>query len=477
MSLEDLAALVELVQRLYLVSHQHPDDPGQRQLQARVYMLPRPKIPVLRQALFSRIANATFDDSDPDCLCINGPRQSCLAPIDISHWRELLKELSRVNCCIMFRITIQGPMFNAHHIRSSGQSNLILYGEPAANGYLLKAIWMHGRDPSPQLLYKITKWPPEDTCLAGLDIYRNTPNETGLLKALNFLRESYFPLFVADEDERNWIRKLRRTTELKDDRSPLRFLIRLFAGLPLLVALGLSLALWRQPVAVLAILVIGTLLSIPAFKMIYKKWKLMHAFYKGMRNSLGKLYSGPIQMKVADHSNDATPTVLKTTSDIFAIGGKMFCDFNVTTPSPKTVGVRVFILDHMFIETTVVRLAAPFVKFPPDPVIVLNTRFTDGRRHGTIWRKAYRKRVNLSVSGQSMNEQGSLQDMIDTHRRAVDRMIASGAVPFTPQTPEEYIALHQQEHMTACENWAKSPYSWADALHEAFGICRREYRV
>ncbi|HUE17037.1 MAG TPA: hypothetical protein VMR25_22860 [Planctomycetaceae bacterium] len=63
------------------------------------------------------------------------------------------------------------------------------------------------------------------------------------------------------------------------------------------------------------------------------------------------------------------------------------------------------------------------------------------------------------------------------HRRFVDKLIADGAIPMPPpKTPAALLNHLRQLHEEGREAWQRSPYSWGDAVHDAFKLCRRDAR-
>jgi hypothetical protein len=71
---------------------------------------------------------------------------------------------------------------------------------------------------------------------------------------------------------------------------------------------------------------------------------------------------------------------------------------------------------------------------------------------------------------------GSAAEVLAAHRRHVDKLIAAGAFPKTPpMTPAAVIEQLRERYREGRELRKKSPFSWADAVHAAFKVCRREY--
>src|SRR5262249_39668973 len=124
------------------------------------------------------------------------------------------------------------------------------------------------------------------------------------------------------------------------------------------------------------------------------------------------------------------------------------------------------------------RAAETLLYFPASPILVLSTRFKDGKRHWTMNRARYRKPTRPEFTGRCLTKEAGLEDLLDVHRREVRKLVDAGRVIEPPETTSAVVlARMKREHDEAREAWYKAPYSWMDAIHEAFKICRKAYRV
>ena len=121
-------------------------------------------------------------------------------------------------------------------------------------------------------------------------------------------------------------------------------------------------------------------------------------------------------------------------------------------------------------------LIRDLIHFPPMPLLIISTRFADGRRHITLNHPQYRKATRPTNTVRCLLTNGGPHETWALHRKHVDRMIAAGAVPVPPPTtPAQVLALQLEEFEESRATWHKVPYSWSDAFHDAFKICRREF--
>ncbi len=111
-------------------------------------------------------------------------------------------------------------------------------------------------------------------------------------------------------------------------------------------------------------------------------------------------------------------------------------------------------------------------------MLLITTEFLDGSRHVTTNHAHYRKRRRETSTRRCVPDAGGAADVMAAHRRVLEKRFAAGAVAKAPpMTPDALIAQQRVWNEEARENWKKSPYSWGDAFHQAFKVCRREYLV
>jgi len=192
-----------------------------------------------------------------------------------------------------------------------------------------------------------------------------------------------------------------------------------------------------------------------------------------MRRGLGELYSSKLQTKVLDLSGSKSPSLLKATAEIEALGGKFVCDIS---PRSKGGEARIFAIADAQAAVSLLNSSENLQYFPAKLSFIFTTRFADGTRHATLSRPIYRKRSNPKTTARCLLTEGGAAEVWGLHRRHVDRRLAAGAVPIAPAvTAEEVLKQQAEEFEEGRVTWEHSPYSWTDALHNAFKVCRREY--
>jgi len=85
--------------------------------------------------------------------------------------------------------------------------------------------------------------------------------------------------------------------------------------------------------------------------------------------------------------------------------------------------------------------------------------------------------LRRDITRRCLLNEGGIDELLALHRRHVEKLIAEGAVPVAPpMTAAAILDEMRQDFEENREAWQKSPYSWGDALHDAFKICRRDAR-
>jgi hypothetical protein len=482
--LAELQAFAEMLRKWYLIDTGNAGHNGQLRCHARVYAIPRNDREMVRQSLSARLHSATFDETDADELGITGPASNAGTGIDVTIWQAVLSDPKLGHACLLLRMTIQGPAMGMNGILSEGTTSFVLCGAPANGAMLVKAIWKLGADEYMHAVYRAAPWPEEQRLLETFEFYlqQQAPlasldmSDSAARLAFSHFCNACPRLFMAKRDERRVKWLVRHRVELPDDRGPAAFLRR--AGLPLLAGIILAFVPILYPKV--SLLTIGSVLGAcyllwSAARITWQKLQRIRRYRTGMRLGLGKLYSGPANYQQIDLSHDQTPTLLKCVAEIEALGAHHVCDICVTTGLSVLDGNRVYTLGDATWTIGLLRRTEGFLCFPARSVLIAATRFTDGRRHYTFNRPRARKISRPQITARCMLT-GGVDEMLAMHRRHVDRLIASGAVPLPrPTTGAQVIERMQREHEEGREIWKSSPYSWGDALHDAFKICRREF--
>lgn len=477
----ELAALVNMLREWYGLRAAGAAHTGRVWCEARIYAFPRTATEGIRQAISARLPDCAVQASLADELAVIGPARAADAPADLRVWREALAEPLVQNVCVLLRLTIEGPVVRVNGSAGDGTQTFVLCGAPANGAFLLKAMWALRKDESMELVYRLSRWHAEAKLLNAFETYLGEctagRSATAALAALRALGPEGGHLFIARRDERKVMWLIRQRTEMPDDRGPAAFARRV--GLPLVGGLGLialPVALDAAfPLVVVGLLAAGYLLWVAA-RIAWHKFCRVRSYRTRMRAALGKLYATPTEYRVIDLSSDQTPTLLKSSAELEALGARHVCDLDIATANSVEAGRRVFALGDATVALGLLRRTENLRYFPAKPVIVLTTRFADGRRHSTTNHPLYRKQSRPNVTARCLPVEGGVDEVYARHRRHVDRLIAAGAVPIPPAaTAEQVLDQRREMHEEGREAWRRSPYSWGDALHDAFKVCRREY--
>jgi hypothetical protein len=211
-------------------------------------------------------------------------------------------------------------------------------------------------------------------------------------------------------------------------------------------------------------------------RVLFQKARRVYLFRKALRRGLGTFYSGQATFHRFDISADTAPTILKVSRELEALGASHVCDFRHVTRKGPSDGNRAYALADASIGLGFLRKAENLLYFPPKPIIVISTRFTDGKRHFTSGRPRYRKSSRPEWTGRCVLDNTGIAEMLASHQRHVARIKSAGSIPIpAPTTTEAVLERHRVEFEEGQKSWQKSPYSWFDALHQSFKICRREY--
>jgi hypothetical protein len=487
-TLAELASLSDMLRQWYLIQAGNAGARGNVRCEARIYSYPEPDEAGILQSLSARLPQAAIDQSDPDELRISGSPRPATDHPDLCIWRVVLSDPLLAHVCVLLRITIDGPVQSAGETAGDGTTTIVLCGAPAAeSAMLVKSIWRIGRDESMQMVYRAAPWPREQQFLEAFEMYLDrsgdmnpiSTTETPALTSFSFFeRGRKDRLFRARHTERKVMWLTRQLAELPDERGPSAFARR--AGLPLVLGLGaitMPFILYASPVLTALFVIGGITLLWSAGRIIWHKFDRVRRYYQAMRRGLGTLYANPVRYQQVDLSNDTTPTLIKTSAEVEALGAARVADLSIATANRVSGGARIYrVGNDTALSFALLRQTQNLHLFPARPLIIATTRFTDGRRHFTANHPIYRKPSRPQVTGRCLSEQGGPAETLELHRRHVDRLISAGAKPLpAPSTPQQAIERMQLDHEESREAWKTSPYSWGDALHDAFKVCRRQY--
>ncbi len=480
----DLAALADMVRRWFLARAIDAEQTGQFQIEAWIFALPQQRRKELIRSLSARVAEATFDDSDPDHVTAIDPPETLEYPSQITLWRELLAAPEVKQGCLTFRMIFRGTLKNLRGLAEEGTATFVLCGSPSNDGLLVKAIWQEKLDRGSALTSRLAAWYLEKRFLEAFDRFREQcgkiERDAAAGMAYDYFSVESKRVFWSHSDEERVMQRVRQRVELPDERGPAAFARR--CGVPLLTAivLGTLVAIFFNDFPLLAIAV-----GVSAFWMFArsariawsKLWQIVR-YHRAMHRGLGTLHSAPIEYTKADLSTDPNPTLLKYSAEIEDLGARHICDLVHRTARGTSDGSRYYQLDDALVSLGHLRRTENFLFFPARAVLLITTEFRDGGRHVTTNHAHYRRKWRTGNTRRCVLNAGGAADVMAAHRRTLEKRFAAGAVAKAPPgTPEALIAHQEALNAEARDNWKKSPYSWGDAFHQAFKICRREYLV
>jgi hypothetical protein len=480
-AVEELGSLIDMLCQWYLLSVGGSGQQGQLLLEARIYCFPRSLGKAIADSLSSQLSGCQIVTIDPDELRVFAAAQSVNTPPSLEMWHTVLSDALTQGTCVRLRATIAGQMRAYNGGVDAGQTTFVFCGSPCDDSLLAKAIWKVGFDESFELVYRHAKWEEQDKLLEAFEIYFQRGvggnDYTAAKQAMDQFGPKLKHLFRPRRDERRVMRLTRHLAELPDDRGPLAFLRRL--GIPLLIgicAAAIPFIYSDSLLITLFCVAFATCGFFGAGKIAWKKMGRVRAYYKRMRRGLGMLYAKPIDYQQIDLSNEKTATFLKCSSELESLGARRLCDFGIHSVNGVQAGSRVYTLDDITISLALLRQSENLVYFPPRPIMLATTRFENGKRHTTINHPIRRKISRPGRSVRCFREHQWAKEVLEPHQKHVNRMIAEGNIPKAPcKTAAEEMEQMRKEHEEARELWKKKPYSWGDAIHDAFKYCRREY--
>ncbi|MGE5609038.1 MAG: hypothetical protein ACM359_07275 [Bacillota bacterium] len=481
LTIEQLGDMGGMLSMWYLLRANKVGQKAEVQCEARVYAFPRPEGNKICQAVQARLPDATLALPQLDELRVIGKPGSITERADLSVWREVLAEPLLQHACVMLRLTIAGPMLSSIDDDCS-TTTFVICGAPANGSVLVKAIWVLRSDESIQELWRVTAWSYDQKFLEAFQMFQErkaSSPEAAAKSSWDFFCQATHALFLTHSQERKAGAMVRHLAELPGDRGPAAFVVRV--GKPLVFAIILSALAYRfrssTPMMVLSI-ICAAVSFLTAMRTVLMKWQQIGRCYSNRRRGLGAMYASQVDFRVTDLSGDQTPTFLKYCSEAESLGGQHVCDFGMTAGDVVVPGNRFFRIGDTAVFVALMRQTKNLLFFPAKPVLMMSTQFADGRRHNTLGDPVYRHEAMPGVTNRCCLNSADIYEMLALHRRRVNKLVAAGAKPLSPpNTPAEVIQYLHQEHELGRKAWWTSPYSYGDAIHEAFKVCRREYLV
>jgi len=484
LSASDLALLADMLRRWFLANAIDAEQSGEFQIAAWIFAFPQQRRKELIRSLSARVPEALFDDTDPDHVTIVDPAEHVEYPSQITLWRDLLAAPEIKQACLLFRMTFRGLVKNSRKHPERAATTLVLCGAPADGALLLKAVWQEGLDRGMVITHRFAAWEYETRLLGAFDLYLEQsvlgPRDAAAKQAYGYFSGKCRKLFLSQGDERRVMRLVRRQAEMMDERGPAAFVRRL--GVPLLASAGLStltvICAAECPALTLPCGVGALWMFLRASRIAWMKFERIYSFRRRMRRSLATLYSAPTEYSPIDLSRDENPALVKYTAELEDLGARHICDLQYKSARRIGDGGRYYILGDALVVMSHLRKTEKYLFFPARPVLIISTEFRDGRRHYTVNQPDYRKSSRPEFSRRCVLNAGGAAEVLAAHRRHVDKLVAAGASPTAPPLTEAaVIELLRQRNQEARESRKASRYSWGDAIHEAFKVCRREHLV
>lgn len=266
--------------------------------------------------------------------------------------------------------------------------------------------------------------------------------------------------------------------EVSGEHGPAAFVRRLGTALVIGAAFAVGAIVSRDLPAVAVVSRWGAIcFFVIAAWIVVLKILMIGFHYLTMRRYFKKHDASPIECREADFSNETCPTLLKFDKELEVLGVHRVCDLAMGSPPGFWLGRRVYAIGDASIDLMLHNGAVNQSSFPPIPLVTVLTRFRDGRFYYTVTYPVYRNWAPSIRTGRCLLDGEGIDEMLATHRRDVDKLVSAGAVPVAPEnTASAVIELVGRTHEEGRELWRKSPYSWADAVRQAFEVCRKEFR-
>jgi hypothetical protein len=334
------------------------------------------------------------------------------------------------------------------------------------------------------LAHRFAPWIHETRLLEAFDLYVeksvSESRDAAAAEAYRYFSGQCPQLFLSLGDQRRVMRFVRRLVETMDERGPAAFARRF--GIPLLSAVGFSALIVFCVIDFPALLIpcmIGAVLGlIVATRVAWMKLGRIYRYYTRMRKTLGTLHSAPIEYQEIDLSTADNPMLLKHSTELQDLGARHICDLSFKSALHSDHRARYYVTNDAIIAVGLLHKTETNFYFPARAVLLISTRFKDGRKHFTSNTPEYRKLRRATVTRRCILDAGGAEEVLLAHRRRLDKLQSTGAVPVPPPTTTRALVERlTEQHNETRELWKKSPYSWGDAIHAAFKVCRREYLV
>ena len=454
---------------------------GVVQAEAIIYCFPRPEIDSLRQAVTSAATTPlTLGENSDNELVVAGPALSGETAPDLAAWQAVLATPAVESACVRLQLSFEGSVVSYDRRPGEGRTTFVLIGTTTQGNFELKTLWKNSRGDPFNEVHKKAAWPEEANLLEALRIYtghRDHDAHEAATFAWRAMGKPARQLFTSDRDRARVLKIVRRRVELRDERGPAAFARRV--GVPLLVAIAITAIAFQVRSNLTVALLCVTLAVIELYKAVQRfaqKVAKVRRYYTRMRAGLGKLHSSPVKHRPIDLSQDRTPTLRKCTIELEALGATLIGDVGIDTAKQTFDGNRIFHLGTASVALLMLRKTEAYLFFPPKPILAAVSLFDTQMRHQTINQPRYRHLSRQDVSIRCTPDEVTTVELLEVHERCIAKRVAAGAkILPPPKTLQEHLDWMQKDNEQARIEFQRSPYSWSDAMHDAFKVCRREF--
>jgi hypothetical protein len=445
----------------------------------------------VRSALAAAAPRCDVRLTDSDTILIVTPPSAADQQCDLSGWLVAVQMPEAQGLFLILRSTIEGK--KRVDARARSVNSIVLAGLSSGGKFLLKGLWPAGISPQFEKA-DILLWRGERAFLDSLDTFlrvyqkeeatedeQRSDRPTKLERAQwtsdeQFWRTSESPsVFKSLLMERYAIWFVRQFVGMPDEISPLRFLRRCVLPISMIVVFG-SCWLRSGNWALGTLAVAGILLLL---FVVWTKLKQVLMYHRLYNRDLRELYGNdvthePVDWRAQPAAHD--PYARKLSSELEAAGAVHCFDFQThQLPGDLNNVGRAYILPdcHAYIFLSVLLGQTELKYFPALVLFNIVTYFDGNRSFTTITGVAYREMRMKTSFARALTGETDPTVLIRHHREDVRGQIAKGRVP-KPVDPSKILETMSFEHDYSKRFYAnRKPYSWGDALHEAFGIDRK----
>jgi hypothetical protein len=455
---------------------------GHHRVEGRLWGFPRHDGDRLQQVLARSGAAGGVDGlsiarPDPDTLAAATPLAELREPCSL---RPLLTWFSAPELDglpLMLRLGLHDWRGPTDGPPAAGGS-LVICGQLAQGRLRLKGMWPAGLVAGHERLYEKARWSEEEALMRFLDGAPAPPPSAVVLAVLGPRRSQRY---------HHWL--FTRFFRVPGQKKLPAFLGRV----------GFFVGVFAASVAVLVVLRPSNPLALGGMVaaaggaacslwglgfVVWRQAREVVSYYVNMRAALRRVYAGPVRFLPVDLAAVGAwpdPHAAKYAAEVAALGGRHYLDVTHDPPPSGTSYTRLFALPE---DPTYVHLlllygtSNRFVLFPARATLLVTTYFDSGERltssnSGT----GYRKKLDPRVTVRSYDDAEDPADLLARHRRELQRLLGEGRRVQPLMGPEELLHRIERDHEETREALARYGYwRWGDALRQAFGLVRSEYR-